>query len=186
MAARHIQERREIIRFAIFIRVVTNLDPSSTEGLRAIEVHLFPRNNFQRHAGGEEIGYFYLGMRVRIPPWRHVPWRRPEKSRRVAGSVPPQGRACVGVMQTRSRMFPGMAAVVKMSVTSDRAPRESAEVAGFNARRQKCRSSAQLARAATASPVPCRFLFAGDGHGFVRSPAPSLTIRGEDRCYFDC
>ncbi len=50
-------------------------------------------------------------------------------------------------------------AVVKMSVTSDRAPRESAEVAGFNARRLQSRSSAQPARAATASPVPCHFRF---------------------------
>jgi hypothetical protein len=63
--ARHVRERHDDIRFAIWFAAFCG----------------------SMNAGGEDFGYFVpgkCGFESRL--WRHVPWRRPHEGRRVAGS----------------------------------------------------------------------------------------------------
>jgi hypothetical protein len=123
-----------------------------------------PRLAAQPNAGGEDFGYFAPGKeRVRIPPLTHALWRCPGK-----GCHAPQHRfsersTCVAVTERRYRLFPSVlcrraslgTAVVKMSVTSGRAPAALwSEVAGSNPTGRNAVAQSLLFGAATASSVP--------------------------------
>lgn len=109
---------------------------------RSITTITLPRKRLM-NAGGEDFGYFATReKRVRVPPVMARTVEAAPQGRRVAGSGIRED-ACVAITESRNRRSPARPspmqqmhgrAVVKMPVTSVRAPRISAEVARFDTR----------------------------------------------------
>jgi hypothetical protein len=115
----------------------------------------------QPNAGGEDVGYFALGKRVRLPPLAHALWRCPCKGRHAPQRRFSERSICVGSLK--------------------------ADIASSPACQFKCRM--RKLRHGGGEDV-CYFVVHEGPEGWAQQhhafPANPNMIRGEDRCYFVC